>query len=105
MVKRLRDLSKYESIPVRRVYIPKPGSTDKRPLGIPTMYDRAVQTLMYYALLPIAEYRADPRSFGFRPYRSAKDAIQYIHFVIAKKQYCWVYEADIEKCFDRISHE
>jgi len=57
---------KYKATPLRRVYIPKPGTNKKRPLSIPTMYDRAMQALHALALQPIAETTADPRSFGFR---------------------------------------
>jgi RNA-directed DNA polymerase len=79
----LRDLSKYQSKPVKRIYIPKPGKDEMRPLGIPTIFDRAVQALAYIALIPVAETRADTRSFGSRPYRSTKDAIQYLFFLLA----------------------
>ena len=57
---------RYKAKPLRRVYIPKPGSTKKRPLSIPTMYDRAMQALYALALSPVAESTADARSFGFR---------------------------------------
>ena len=67
---------RYKAKPLRRVYIPKPGSAKKRPLSIPTMYDRATQTLYALALSPIAESTADIRSFGFRKYRSAQDAFE-----------------------------
>ena len=65
---------KYKSKPSRRVYIPKYGTTKKRPLSIPTMHDRAMQALYALALSPIAETTADICSFGFRKYRSAHDA-------------------------------
>ncbi|NQE46420.1 hypothetical protein C5S31_10400, partial [ANME-1 cluster archaeon GoMg2] len=68
---------KYKAKPLRRVYIPKPGSAKKRPLSIPTMYDRAMQSLYALALSPVAELRADTCSFGFRKYRSAQDACEY----------------------------
>lgn len=106
-VKDLLNLADYAAKPVKRVWIPKPGTSDKRPLGIPTMFDRAVQALLYIALLPISESRADKRSFGFRPYRSARDVVTYIYLVLPNKfkPKTWILEADIEKCFDRISHE
>ena len=78
----------------------------KRPLGIPTMYDRAMQTLYALALEPIAETTADTVSFGFRKGRSAKDACEQIFCVLARK--CspkWIIEGDIKGCFDNINHE
>jgi RNA-directed DNA polymerase len=68
----------YKANPLKRVFINKPGKNKKRPLGIPTMYDRAVQSLYSLALEPIAETMSDLRSFGFRRYRSTKDACQQI---------------------------
>lgn len=65
----------YKGDMVKRVWIPKPGSSEKRPLGIPTLRDRVLQTIVDAAVHPITEYQADPHSFGFRPKRSAADAI------------------------------
>ncbi|MHC1599816.1 MAG: group II intron reverse transcriptase/maturase [Candidatus Methanospirareceae archaeon] len=97
---------KYKAKPLRRVYIPKPGTTKKRPLSIPTMYDRAMQMLYALALQPIAETTADPRSFGFRKYRSAHDACQYAFTCLSRKSSAqWVLEGDIKGCFDNSSHE
>jgi len=97
---------KYKSTPLRRVYIPKPGTTKKRPLSIPTMYDRAMQMLHALALQPIAETTADPRSFGFRKNRSAQDACQYAFVCLSGKSSAqWVLEGDIKGCFDNINHE
>ena len=76
---------KYKAKPLRRVYIPKHGTTKKRPLGIPTMYDRAMQALHALALQPIAETTADPRSFGFRMYRSTQDVRQYAYCCLGGK--------------------
>lgn len=64
--------------PVRRVWIPKPGTTDKRPLGIPVIHDRAAQALVKLALEPEWEARFEANSYGFRPGRSAHDAIAAI---------------------------
>lgn len=89
--------------PVRRVWIPKPGSTEQRPLGIPTMHDRAGQTLARLALEPEWEARFEPNSYGFRPGRSCHDAILAIYMGICKKAK-YVLDADIAKCFDRIDH-
>lgn len=77
-----------------------------RPLGIPTMKDRAMQALHLLALEPVAETLADPRSYGFRPERSCADAIQQC-FIVLSKSYSaqWVLEGDIKACFDRISHD
>lgn len=88
----------------RRVWIPKPGTMDKRPLGIPTMHDRATQALVKLALEPEWEARFEPNSYGFRPGRSAHDAIAAIFTSICQSKK-WVLDADISKCFDRINHE
>jgi RNA-directed DNA polymerase len=79
---------KYKAIPVRRVIIPKEINPDKiRYLGIPTLYDRAVQALYLLALIPIAEEMADSYSFGFRPLRSAIDALQQVQIFLRDPQY------------------
>jgi RNA-directed DNA polymerase len=97
---------KYKAKPLRRVYIPKPGKTKKRPLSIPTMYDRAMQALHALALQPIAETTADPRSFGFRMYRSTQDVRQYAFCCLGGINSAqWVFEGDIKGCFDNINHE
>ena len=90
--------------PTRRVWIPKPGSEEKRPLGIPTMADRALQALVKQALEPQWEAIFEPNSYGFRPGRSAHDAIAAIFDCISRKSK-YVLDADIAKCFDRIDHE
>jgi RNA-directed DNA polymerase len=89
--------------PVRRVWIPKPGSTDKRGLGIPTLRDRATQALAKLALEPEWEARFEPNSFGFRPGRSCHDAIEAIFGAVSRKAK-YVLDADIAKCFDCIDH-
>ncbi|NEN95895.1 MAG: group II intron reverse transcriptase/maturase [Moorea sp. SIO3I7] len=90
--------------PTRRVWIPKPGRTEKRPLGIPTMYDRALQALACAALEPEWEAKFEPNSYGFRPGRSCHDAIEAI-FKSIKQKPKWVLDADIAKCFDKINHD
>ena len=90
--------------PTRRVWIPKPGSEEKRPLGIPVIYDRAMHALVKLALEPEWEARFEPNSYGFRPGRSCQDAIEAIFLSIHLKQK-YVLDADISKCFDRIDHE
>jgi RNA-directed DNA polymerase len=89
--------------PVRRVWIPKPGKTEKRPLGIPTMVDRARQALAKMVLEPEWEAVFEPNSYGFRPGRGCHDTIEQIHTVMRKEKY--VLEADIKGCFDNINHE
>lgn len=96
----------YKAKPLRRVYIEKKGKNQKRPLGIPTMYDRAMQTLYALALEPIAETKGDSISFGFRRGRSAKDACEQIFCVLARQcSPTWILEGDIKGCFDNINHE
>ncbi|WP_332974603.1 MULTISPECIES: group II intron reverse transcriptase/maturase [unclassified Microcoleus] len=90
--------------PTRRVNIPKPGTTETRPLGIPTINDRALQSLVKLALEPEWEAKFEPNSYGFRPGRSCHDAIEAIFNSISKKAK-YVLDADIAKCFDRIDHK
>ena len=97
----------YRAKPLRRVHIPKKGKRgETRPLGIPTMYDRAMQALYALALDPIAESTADRYSFGFRKGRSAQDACERTFSLLARKTSpSYVLEGDIKGCFDHISHE
>jgi len=90
--------------PVRRVWIPKPGKTERRPLGIPVLRDRAAQTLARFALEPEWEAHFEPNSYGFRPGRSAHDAIEAVFSGVSRKAK-WVLDADIASCFDRIDHK
>lgn len=89
---------------LRRVWIPKPGRDEKRPLGIPIIRDRAEQALVKQALEPEWEARFEGTSYGFRPGRSAHDAIGRIYASINQGSY-YVLDADITKCFDKINHE
>jgi len=91
--------------PIRRVWIPKPGRTEKRPLGIPTIKDRAKQALAKLALEPEWEAVFEPNSYGFRPARSTHDAIEAIFLAMRHPTPKWVFDADISKCFDRINHD
>jgi RNA-directed DNA polymerase len=89
--------------PTRRVWIPKPGKTEQRPLGMPTMLMRAQQALGKIALEPEWEARFEPNSYGFRPGRSCHDAIEAILNAIRYKPK-YVFDADISGCFENISH-
>ncbi|NOQ48308.1 MAG: group II intron reverse transcriptase/maturase [Methanococcoides sp.] len=96
----------YKARPLKRVFIEKYGSDKKRPLGIPTMYDRAMQSLYALALDPIAEVTADKHSFGFRKFRSTHDACENFFGHMSKKYSAqWILEGDIKGCFDNISHQ
>lgn len=95
----------YRASALRRIYIEKFGKKEKRPLGIPTMKDRAMQALQLLGLEPVAETLADTVSFGFRKYRSAQDAMEYGFSVLCRRDSPqWVLEGDIKGCFDNISH-
>lgn len=93
-----------KAAPTRRVWIPKLGGDEKRPLGIPTIKDRALQALVKLALEPEWEARFEPNSYGFRVGRSCHDAIEAIFDAIKYKPK-YVLDADIAKCFDRINHK
>jgi RNA-directed DNA polymerase len=93
----------FEPLAVRERMIPKPGSTKKRRLGIPTVRDRVVQGALKLVLEPILEADFSPSSYGFRPNRRADDAIAEIRHMAARS-YEWVLEGDIKACFDEIDH-
>jgi len=93
----------YQPQAIRRVYIPKPGSTEKRPLGIPTVRDRVVQAAVVHVLQPIFERDFAPTSFGFRPRRGAQQALARVEELLAAG-YRYVVDADLKSYFDSIPH-
>lgn len=94
----------YHPKPIKRVMIPKPGSCEKRPLGIPTVRDRVVQTAVRHVLEPIFEKDFAEHSYGFRPNRGCKDALRRVDSLL-RKRFQWVVDADLKSYFDTIPHD
>ena len=96
----------YKALPLRKIYIPKKQKGEFRPLSIPTMSCRAQQALHFLAIEPVAEEMCDKKSYGFRPLRSAADAIDRIFKILAKKTSLnYILDGDIKALFDNISHK
>ena len=94
----------YQAQAVKRVWIPKPGSKEKRPLGVPTLRDRIVQGALLHVLEPIFERDFAPQSYGFRPGKGCKDALRRVEELL-KSGHHWVVDADLKSYFDTIPQE
>jgi RNA-directed DNA polymerase len=94
----------YQPAAIRREWIPKPGSKEKRPLGIPTVRDRVVQKALLATLEPIFEREFAEQSYGFRPGRGCKEALRRVDQLL-KEGHSWVVDADLKSYFDTIPHE
>ena len=95
---------RYRPRAIKRTWIPKPGSREKRPLGIPTVRDRVVQAALRHVLEPIFEREFAEQSYGFRPKRGCKDALRRVRRLLEAGNH-WVVDADLKSYFDTIPHE
>lgn len=91
----------YQPLPVKRVWIPKPGASEERPLGIPAVRDRIVQTALRMVIEPIFEHRFAEQSYGFRPGRGCKDALRRVQTLL-NEGCTWIVDADLKSYFDTI---
>src|ERR1700726_3039176 len=94
----------YQPQAVKRVWIPKPGSQEKRPLGVPTVRDRIVQGEVLQVIEPIFEREFAPQSYGFRPGKGCKDALRRVEELLRSGNH-WVVDADLKSYFDTIPHK
>lgn len=99
-----RSFQNYHHIPVRRKWIPKPGKSEKRPLGIPAIIDRIIQECVRIVLEPIMEAQFFKHSYGFRPWRDAHMALERVKDQVSRVGYYWIVEGDISKFFDNVNH-
>lgn len=103
-ISRLLREGRYEAQAVKRVWIDKAGSKEKRPLGLPTVRDRIVQKALHIVLEPIFERDFAEQSYGFRPGRDARQAVERVESLLSEGR-CWVVDADIKGYFDNIPHD
>ena len=104
LVDELMTFQPWRAQPAKRVYVPK-SNGKWRPLGIPTILDRCLQTRVKNALEPFWEARFEGTSYGFRPGRGCHDALEKIHTVASHRKKVWILDADIAAAFDTINHE